>query len=94
MVWATIHQNVGLMLEAITIFRNRTSELISMMVCAQKNRDCMLQECKECPSLISDLLKYFEDHLANFKSYQVTFSMWMSTDRTVTIPEFVDLLIE
>jgi hypothetical protein len=78
-----IHSNAELMLEAIKISRNRASELISMIVCDRENRDCMLRECKECPSPNSDLRKYLEDHLANFESDQVAFSMWMSTARTV-----------
>jgi hypothetical protein len=81
-----IHQNADLMLEAIKIPRNQALELISMIVCDRENRDCMLREYKECPSPNSDLRKYLEDHLANFESDQVAFSMWMSTARTMMMP--------
>jgi hypothetical protein len=96
----TIHQNVDLMLEAIKINRKEVTTLISMMVCDRQNEDCMLRDCKKCPSPNSHLRKYLEDYMTNFESDQVAFSLWMSTDRTVLMPtwlkisEFIDFLIE
>lgn len=95
----TIHENVSLLLHACSIEENY-SELIEKLVCSRDNRDCMLRHCSNCPS--SDNVKSFI--MEKFEEWDpnddVTYSSWISTDRTqqvqftVTLEEYLEILIE
>lgn len=94
----TIHQNVTLLLHACSI-EEHYNDLIDKLVCSRTNRDCMLRHCTKCPS--SENLKTFIKE--KFEEWdpddEVTYSAWISTDRThqvqytVTFEEYLETLI-
>lgn len=94
----TIHENVSLLLHACSI-EEHYRELIDKLVCSKDNRDCMLRHCPECPSSVnlkSFIMEKFEEWDPN---NEVTYSSWISTDRTqqvqftVTLEEYLEILV-
>lgn len=95
----TIHQNVSLLLHACSI-EEHYNDLIDKLVCSRLNRDCVLRHCTKCPS--SDSLKTFIKE--KFEEWdpddEVTYSAWVTTDRTqqvhytVTFEEYLETLIK
>lgn len=93
-----IHQNVKLLLAACEI-EETYHELIEYLVCSPENKDCMLRYCPNCPDntrLKEFLINKFEEWDPDD---EVTYSMWISTDRsqkaTITVPlgEYVETLV-
>lgn len=94
----SIHQNVVLLLHASRI-EDSYNELIEKLICS-RNKDCMLRHCDNCPS--NEILKTFI--MSKFDEWdpydEITFSSWVSTDRTqqvqftVTFKEYLDILLE
>ena len=56
----SIHQNVKLMLSAITSEKSY-HELIDMIVCSRGNKQCMVHRCSHCPDDF-ELTNYLEQH--------------------------------
>lgn len=94
----TIHENVSLLLHACSI-EEHYSELIGKLVCAKDSRDCMLRHCSDCPSS-ENLKSFIKEKFEEWDpSDEVTYSSWISTDRTqqvqftVTLEEYLDILV-
>lgn len=94
-----IHQNVKLLLAACEM-EETYHELIEYLVCSPENKDCMLRYCPNCPDnkrLKEFLINKFEEWDPDD---EVTYSMWISTDRsqqaTITVPleEYVETLVK
>jgi len=79
----TIHQNVILLLKSVHI-EETYQDLISMMVCDQNNKDCMLQRCPNCPGE-SVVFKFLRS------KFDLTFVQWITTDRTEMIHQTLSL---
>lgn len=95
----TIHENVSLLLHACSI-EESYKELIEKLVCSVENKDCMLRHCPNCPSS-ANLRQFIKDKFEDWDpDEEVTYSSWVSTDRTqqvqstVTLEEYLDVLIE
>ena len=93
----TYHENVKLLLQAISSDYSY-KELIKLLVCSTDNRDCMLRHCQKCPgneSFKSSIQNQFEQW---DPEDEVTYSEWVSTNRTeqiqrtVTLEEYLNIL--
>lgn len=96
-----IHQNAKLLLAAVTKLKLDYTELMSIIVCDLKSKDCMIHRCDLCPGvemlrthiqrLISEDLDMDDDDL-------ITFRQWDHTDRITivarheTVSDFITIL--
>ena len=96
-----IHQNVKLMIAALTLTEKVTyHDLIAKMVCSVDSKLCMLHRCSKCPGRNS-LQEYFQCKLdsAIFDEMMIHFKHWVSTDRTtleeriMPTTDFLEMLI-
>lgn len=87
------HQNFKLIMHALNI-KKHYSDLIKLCVCDDKNRECMLRRCEDCPNLeaVQQIIRqqievefediFDEDEEFEFLEAEVKFRQWKSTDRT------------
>lgn len=94
-----IHQNVILLLHACAI-EETYHDLMNHLVCSMDNRDCMLRHCCKCPSS-ENLKKIFLEKFEEWdQEDEVTYSAWVTTDRTqqvtvtVSLDEYLNHLVE
>ena len=97
----TIHQNVKLMLSAVTLSKDY-HELIDIIVCDRTSKECMVHRCESCPGV--EVLKGFiegelllnddEDETENNDNSDseddddeknITFKQWTTCDRSELI---------
>ena len=97
-VWVcTIHQNPLLLLHAAQI-EESYKDLISVYVCNDKSKECMLLKCQKCPGKES-LRKYIANKFEDVDDV-VTFKQWTTVDRTelttqtLTVMEYIEKLVE
>ena len=100
----SIHQNVKLMLSAISL-EKEYHELLEMIVCNRDSKECMVHRCPSCPgvdNLIGFLRRKFssnsEENETDEESSEdedddetVTFKQWTTTDRAELISQTVSI---
>lgn len=103
----TIHQNVKLMLDAISDQiskydrvnpKKKYQYFISEMVCDNPVRDCYFDECENCPG-VEGIRAYLDEILDEDSVLEINYAQWTATDRAtllnITSPteEFNDSLV-
>ena len=93
-----IHRNIILLLQASNI-EETYKELIQYLVCNINNKDCMLRHCEKCPPK-ENLKKFLYEKFEEWDPEdEISYSSWVSTDRTqqvkftVSLEEYVETLI-
>ena len=92
-----IHENPKLLIESGNIPLSY-KELLSLMVCDVKSRNCMLNKCDLCPS-VANLREYLQS-LFEDTNDEILFKQWTTVDRAeivtmiTTVQEFIETLIE
>ena len=99
----TIHENVNLMISSVPLTKTN-HELVEMIVCDRKNKQCMIHRCPNCPGT-EPLEQYLKDLLLpsdvndDEDQDEIKFKKWTTTDSTELVnrsekaSEFIELLV-